>query len=275
MAKENRDRWLDLLFSDEIEGGWSDRPAADDPGRQTMRGITIGCYRDYCGREDATPDELRQITEETARDIAVTLFWNPIGADLLPPGVDIMAADFAFNSGWVRAAKVLQELVGVKVDGFVGPDTITAVRKLKPEDVVRDYGDARLEFLEDLKNWSANANGWRKRVRLMRNAALKLAPSSPMLDEAAGSKIVVTAGAAALPSFTVLAWVWNNVGPRVVEFLQHPENLERLQSGVVSIGSQTTVVHVLAVLSVMLAVNLGAFGFIGWKRMHMWKAGRV
>lgn len=188
--KQNRDAWLDLLFSDDIEGGWSNRPLNEDPGGATMHGITLDCYRAWCGDKDLTAEDLQKLTGSDARQIAIAMFWAPLKCDDLPGGIDVYAADFGFSSGWSRAAKELQSLLGVTPDGFIGPKTLTAIRGRNPADLLRDYDDARLEFLEGLKNWDANARGWRKRCRLMRNLAMSKVQSRPALAEVVSSKTI-------------------------------------------------------------------------------------
>lgn len=228
---ENREAWMDLLFSDEVEGGWSDRPKNDDPGGKTMRGITLACYSDFLGRE-ATAEELRQITQEKCREIAITMFWNPVGSDFLPGGVDIMAADFAFHSHWSRAAKELQKLVGVDVDGFTGPNTIAAARKQKPRDLVMRYADARMAFLEDLPNWEPNARGWAKRVRLMRELALKKVQTAPAIADAIKNPTVVTAAASAAVGGSGIWYHFEQLRPLwdMAQRMIDPQSLEKLKA---------------------------------------------
>lgn len=237
----NRDAWMDLLFSDEVEGGWSDRPKHADPGGKTMRGISIGCYSDFLGRE-ATPEELKQITADKAREIALTMFWNPSSCDFLPGGLDILVADTAFHSGWPRAAKILQKLVGVDADGFIGPDTTAAARKQKPRDLVMNYADARMDFLEDLPNWEPNARGWRKRVKLMRDLALTKVQKNPTLTEAIKNPTVVTTATSTVAGGAGVWYYFDQLSPLwdAVKHVLDPQSIEKLKSVddmVVSAGS--------------------------------------
>lgn len=271
---ENRQAWMDLLFSDEVEGGWSDRPKSADPGGKTMRGITLGCYSDFLGRE-ATADELRQISEETAREIAITMFWNPVSGDSLPGGVDILAADFAFHSHWTRAAKELQKLVGVKVDGFVGPNTIAAARKHDQQELVTRYCDARMDFLEGLPNWEPNARGWRKRVTLMRDLARKKVQTRPTLvatvtnPEAVGTVTAAAAGA------TGIAWYMDQLGPlmETVKGLLDPKYLEKLQAVDATVNgiNVTDPLPALVALAYMTVTS----GFAAYRIVQTFRRGRV
>ncbi len=167
---ENRRVWLDRLLSASIEGGYVNDP--DDGGGPTNLGITartLGVWRKL-GR-DATEDEVRAVTREEAEGIALALYWNAVRGDQLPGGIDIYAADFAFNSGPGTAARILQELVGTAADGFVGDKTIAAVRAVPPQRLLEDYDDARMTYLRGLKNWPKFGNGWTDRCQQMRKLA--------------------------------------------------------------------------------------------------------
>jgi lysozyme family protein len=270
----NRQAWMDLLFSDDVEGGWSDRPKSADPGGKTMRGITLGCYSDFLGRE-ATADELRQISEETAREIAITMFWNPVSGDSLPGGVDILAADFAFHSHWTRAAKELQKLVGVKVDGFVGPNTISAARKQDQQELVTRYCDARMDFLEGLSNWEPNARGWRKRVTLMRDLARKKIQARPTLTAALTNPEVVGTATAAAAGATGIGWYLDQLGPlfETVKGLIDPAYLQKLQSvdATVAASSAGDPLPALALMAYMTATS----AFAVWRIVQTFRKGRV
>ena len=276
--KENRDAWIGLLFSDDIEGGWLDRNLKDDPGGKTNRGVTIGCYSDYLGRP-ATDQELRAITAEKAREIAIAMYWNPVNADKLPDGIDIYAADFAWHSGWPQAGRVLQRLVGVEIDGFVGDKTLTAVRAQKPIDLLESYHLARLAFLEGLANWEANSNGWRKRCRLMHSLASSKVKPSQAVAEVAGSAIIKTNTVAAAGSVGTFAWALAEYGPAVLHWLgeqaDDPRTLERMQDGVTYLAAPEHTSILAGILMLVSAVVFGTSSFTVWRRYRMWRKGRV
>ncbi len=273
--RENRNSWLDLLLSAEIEGGWSDRPLSEDPGGWTMRGISHRCYSDYLDRP-ATKEEMQAITDAMAREIAVAMFWNPVNSDKLPGGIDILAADFAFHSHWLRAGKELQQIVGVEVDGFVGDRTLTAVRKWKPAELMEQYVDAREAFLEELPNYDANAKGWKKRLRLMKALARTKLQASPGLAEAAGSKIIKTNAPVAVASTGGLVWAISEYGPQVVAWLRDyssdPAALEHLQTGVQYVG---TLPMAVTVLGGLLLLSTAGNAATMWWRWKMYKRGEV
>src|SRR5690606_20895834 len=80
--------------------------------------------------------------------------------------------DFAVNSGPARAAKFLQRIVGVNVDGRVGPKTIEAAHAMDAGKVAATLCDQRLAWLKTLKTWPTFGKGWTRRVADVRATSL-------------------------------------------------------------------------------------------------------
>lgn len=165
------------------EGGWSDHK--DDPGGATMKGVTLGTYSEYLGRQ-ASKQELRAIPWSHIVAIYRKGYWDKVLGDQLPRGVDLCVFDFAVNSGPGRAIKTLQASVGAKADGVMGPATLAAVRaKGDPVAIVSDVCQRRMAFLRGLKHWPTFRNGWTARVNAIKVKAVmdaggsKLAPTVP------------------------------------------------------------------------------------------------
>lgn len=154
------------------EGGYVDHPA--DPGGATNRGITIAVLAEYRGKP-VTKDDVRALTEAEARAIYRARYWTPIRGDDLHPAVAYVTMDAAVNSGVSRAARWLQQAVGVAADGAIGPRTIDAAAKADPAHVVETCCAERLAFLQSLKTWPMFGRGWERRVREVESEALRLA----------------------------------------------------------------------------------------------------
>ena len=154
------------------EGGYSNHPS--DPGGPTNWGITIHDARAYWKKE-ATAADVRSMPVDVAKDIYRSKYWDAMCCDNLPTGVDYAVFDYGVNSGIARAARVLQRLVGTGVDGEVGPDTIAATARAKPAELINQICDERLAFLQGLRTWSVFGNGWGRRVREVRAAAVAMA----------------------------------------------------------------------------------------------------
>jgi lysozyme family protein len=202
---ENRRVWLDRLLSASVEGGFVNDPR--DSGGATNLGITaetLGVWRKL-GR-DASEDEVKGVTRAEAEGIALAMYWNAVRADQLPGGIDIYAADFAFNSGPGTAAEKLQELVATKADGFVGDRTIAAVRARLPRDLLDEYHDSRITYLRSLKSkWPVFGDGWTDRCQQMLKLARSRIDSRPVLAEMLPSQTAL-GGVGAAAGGLAMAW---------------------------------------------------------------------
>lgn len=166
-GNSNFDQSLNDVF--EEEGGFVNHPK--DPGGATNKGITKVTLQKYRG-EEVTEEDVANLTDEEAAQIYKTEYWDTVQADKLPKGVDLAVFDFAVNSGPSRAVKYLQKIIGTKVDGIVGEKTLAELAKYRPEFIVAQLTEDRLEFLKGLKTWETFGNGWSKRVERVKNKAL-------------------------------------------------------------------------------------------------------
>lgn len=154
------------------EGGWVDNPS--DPGGATMKGITIGTYRAWKGR-NVTKAELRAISDAEIAALYRKNYWDAVRGDDLPRGLDLVAFDAAVNSGVSRGAKWLQSALGVPADGKVGPKTIAAANAAHKDAVIDRACDLRLGFLRQLGTWKTFGKGWSRRVEGVRADAKAMA----------------------------------------------------------------------------------------------------
>lgn len=188
MSAQNRDTWLDLLFV--LEGGFGSDP--NDNGGPTKYGVTQETLASWRGKP-VTLDDVRALTREEARDIALSHYWNAVKADDLPGGLDVSVADAAYNSGPKRAALLLQQCVGVEQDGYVGPNTLKAARaEADTAKLIKSYHDARMAFLRGLDDWLHFGPGWTNRCNRVLTEALFLVKSNVV--EAKAPKAAIQVG---------------------------------------------------------------------------------
>ena len=154
------------------EGGYVNHP--DDPGGATNKGVTQRTYDGYRKRRGMAPRSVRNITDSEVSEIYRIQYWNKVSADDLPAGVDYAVYDFAVNSGPARAAKFLQEVVGVSADGIIGEQTLAAVSDADPAAVIDQLCSNRLAWLKRLKHFKTFGRGWTRRVDEVRDAALSM-----------------------------------------------------------------------------------------------------
>lgn len=170
-----RDNFADALARVlKHEGGFVNHPR--DPGGATNKGVTLANFRRYIDPNGSVED-LKRITDEEVEDVYRDQYWKAVRGDDLPAGVDYAVFDFGVNSGPSRSARYLQGVVGVDEDGEIGPVTLAAVRKMKPDAVIDKLCDRRMSFLRNLSTWDTFGKGWSSRVAGVRAAALRMARS--------------------------------------------------------------------------------------------------
>jgi lysozyme family protein len=150
--KENFSKALDFVL--QWEGGFVNHPK--DPGGATNKGITRATFSKYVGRP-VSISELKSIAPETVRAIYRRDYWNAIGADALPPGVDLLAFDIAVNSGPGRALRWLDE-----------------TSQLQPKPRVIALDKRRVGFYRALRTFPVFGKGWLRREAAAFAAANKL-----------------------------------------------------------------------------------------------------
>lgn len=164
MAADNFDKCLPFTLT--WEGGDVDDPR--DPGGATSRGVTQSVYDAYRDGKHMSRRTVFQMESHELLDIYRARYWDLVGGDRLPAGVDLAVFDFAVNSGVRRAVKEVQHLVGVTEDGVMGPGTLTAVLEYAQTKSTLFLLDAicddRMAFLKGLKTYATFGNGWRRRV---------------------------------------------------------------------------------------------------------------
>jgi lysozyme family protein len=135
------------------EGGYVNDPS--DPGGETNMGI---CKRDY-------PElNIKNITRDQATVIYKSKYWDVCKCDLLPSALAICVFDSAVNQGTGTSVRLLQEALGVTIDGNVGPVTLAATEQKDIKRLVRDFTGCRILRYTKTKNWDIYGKGWIKRA---------------------------------------------------------------------------------------------------------------
>ena len=151
---------LDLTLV--YEGGYVNHPK--DPGGPTNRGITQKVFNAYRQLNGLPLKDVRDINSGEIAEIYRKQYWNAIGGDDLPMGLDYAVYDFAVNSGVNRAVRYLQLCVGAKADGHNGMQTQQLVREANVEQVIVSLCSNRMAFLKGLKTFATFGSGWTRRV---------------------------------------------------------------------------------------------------------------
>ncbi len=157
------------------EGGFVDDPV--DLGGATNMGVTIGAWKscgyDKDGDGDIDVDDLHLLTrEDVVSRVLKPHYWDRWKADLIKnQSVANILVDWVWASG-AHGIKIPQRLLGVSVDGIVGPKTIAAVNARNPRELFDMIKIARFDFIEDIccKRPANNKfkRGWMNRINDLR-----------------------------------------------------------------------------------------------------------
>ncbi len=170
-----------------LEGGWSDDPF--DPGGPTNKGITLADYarerRVAVTAENfaALKAELRAIPDRLVRDIYLTRYWRPARCPDFPPPLALMHFDAAVNQGVSGAARMLQQALGVDIDGEIGPITLAAARSRSLRASIETYAEIRRRRYRSLAHFWRFGRGWLRRVDATLARSLKSTPPSQPFQE--------------------------------------------------------------------------------------------
>lgn len=181
MAKDNWGRSLAAVLAN--EGGYSSDPR--DPGNWTGgkrgAGVLKGTKKGISAK--AYPHlDIKNLTDAQIAEIYAANYWRPVRGDDLPVGVDFSAFDYGVQSGPSRSAKDLQRVLGVTVDGRVGPVTVLAAKNAQPRPTIKAHCAKRLGFVRSLDIWNTFAKGLGNRVAKAEAMALSMVSTATQLD---------------------------------------------------------------------------------------------
>lgn len=157
--KHNWDEALAHILK--YEGGYVNHHA--DPGGMTNLGVTKRVWEEWIGRP-ATEADMRSLTPEMVAPLYKKRYWDAIRGDDLPSGVDLCVVDCAVNAGPGRAARFLQQAIGVTADGQIGPKTIAAVTAIPADQVIEKFCNLREAHYKSLDTFATFGKGWMNRL---------------------------------------------------------------------------------------------------------------
>ena len=143
-------RCIELILAE--EGGLANHRR--DPGGLTQYGISQRSYPDI---------NIATLTRDAAIALYRRDYWNPVHGDELPAGLDLLLLDCAINQGPATAIKLLQEALGVTVDGIPGPITLTSARQAMPG-LLGEFCALRAWRYEINRHEDAFGKGWFRRL---------------------------------------------------------------------------------------------------------------
>ena len=156
-------------FIKKWEGGYVNHPL--DKGGPTNMGITFNTFRHF--HPHAVVDDLKNMTEDQWLGLFVEGYWDPwLADDIRNQSVANILVDWGWASGVRTAIRQAQRLLGVKVDGVVGRETLAAINNTNQQELFNDIKAARLRFVEAIierdPSQAIFRNGWRNRIEDIR-----------------------------------------------------------------------------------------------------------
>lgn len=134
------------------EGGYVFDPR--DPGGETRFGISKRSY---------PKEDIKNLTEQRAKEIYKRDFWDAAKCDQLPAALRLAVFDAAVNQGLGAAIRMLQACLQVTQDGVLGPKSIAAAQK-NPESLVIAYMTERAMRYMGTANFDRFGRGWLNRI---------------------------------------------------------------------------------------------------------------
>lgn len=163
------------------EGGYANDPA--DSGGPTNRGVTIATWRlygyDKDGDGDIDKDDVKLITEYDAVYVVMKpMFWDRVKADQIEDqSVANIIVDWIWMSGFSKI-KSIQKILGVSVDGIVGPKTLRAINSMNGKALFSKIWQARKNFyyshVAAVPKHKKFLNGWMNRLNSIGYGFLKV-----------------------------------------------------------------------------------------------------
>jgi lysozyme family protein len=168
---------ISLMFTLRMEGGFSNDP--HDPGGPTNQGITLIEFQNFEGDPSLTVSDLKAIDDGTVSAIYMQDYWYPSFAPMLPDGIDCSVFDMGVNAGVSRSVRQLQQAVGVKEDGIVGPKTLSAIAVYNPDHLLMRLEVIQKAYYRSLSNFQYFGRGWLNRCYARYNQAMAMVAHGP------------------------------------------------------------------------------------------------
>ena len=147
------DRAFTLVVGE--EGGYVNDPR--DPGGETKYGISKHAY---------PAEDIPGMTLDRAKWLYRRDYWNEVRGEELPWPWALLVFDCAVNQGVGIAVRLMQDALGVMVDGKIGPRTLTAAQTRDNRALARFMALRALRY-EKNPNFETYGYGWLTRTYVM------------------------------------------------------------------------------------------------------------
>ena len=146
---------------------------ANDPGGATAWGVTHETWEDARGSGLVSGD-LADASRAGLATVLRTNYYDRCHCDQLSPGPDLAVFNMAMLSGDGEAERILQIVLGVTVDGVIGPITLAAANAMDPTVLIEALTTRDEAFFASLPGARYFQRGWDRRADDCRVAALAM-----------------------------------------------------------------------------------------------------
>ena len=149
----------------QLEGGFVNHP--EDKGGITNCGITLETFRSFFG-QDKTVKDLQSMSYGSWKEIMKVGYWDKVkGDEIENQSLAELIADWCVNSG-LSAIRKVQDVLGCKPDGIVGPITLSLINSSDAEVLHERIWKARQQFYINIVKRNPRQkvfmNGWMNRL---------------------------------------------------------------------------------------------------------------
>lgn len=131
----------------------------NDTGGETKFGIAHNANKDI---------NIKELTLQKAMEIYYKRYWLAGKCDKMKSPLSEVHFDACVNHGTGRAAKLLQQSLGLRADGIIGINTIAAINSKNPQHLAQKQLEYRKKFFNAIVESRPTQNvflrGWMARV---------------------------------------------------------------------------------------------------------------
>ena len=160
-----------------VEGEYQCDP--DDKGNWTGGNVGAGLLKGtkYGISAASFPTiDIKNLTKDQAIYLYKTRYWGKYRCDYMPDALSIAVFDYVFLSGQ-KGAEDLQKVLGVKIDGIIGNQTIGACNSQPLRKIIEEYFKLRMEYIKYLGSkpkYKKYEKGWINRVNHIKRVCEEL-----------------------------------------------------------------------------------------------------
>lgn len=153
-----------LAFVLAQEGGFAELKGDET----TNLGVKKSTWENYIGRV-VTKDDIRALKVVDVKPLYKKEYYDRAYCHQLFTPMDLCVFDFAVHSGCRQALTTLARTIGIPYNSKLVKELVAKVNAFSDKKkLVSDYIDARLKFLQGLKNFKDFGRGWTNRITRLR-----------------------------------------------------------------------------------------------------------